>query len=139
MKKLFHLPRIKMTVDFDGGVAGHDAQNTIPKRIHFPALAVDVDLIDDIEKQLLIVRSDEKRRDSLDHERAGTEVVDHKSEFVEIRQMLRKQCALGQTEFRLHRVRIAAGTTSAARPSGLSLVGERLGAAHDFRLPYPGA
>ena len=52
-------------MNFNGRMAGHDAQDLIAEPVHLPALSLYLDFVKDIEEQLFVVSAGQKGRHAL--------------------------------------------------------------------------
>ena len=72
-------------------MAGHDTQNFVPHLIHFPALAVDVHFIDDIEQKLFIISPVRRDGTALIINVSVAEIFDQETELLQFRKIFGKQ------------------------------------------------
>src|SRR5512135_1490971 len=88
-KQRFHFLLIETPMYLDRRVAGHNAQDLIAKRLYLSTLPMNIHFIKDIEQQALVIRTDKKVRNGLDHECTVSEIINDESEFVQFQQVLR--------------------------------------------------
>ena len=101
-EQLFHLPHIKLAMDFNGRVAGHDAQDLLAEPVHLSAQAVHLDFIEDVEEQLSVVGASQKGRHGLDHKGVAAEFFHKESETVQLGKIFGKQSLFRMIDLNLH-------------------------------------